>query len=61
VELTNRQLVALVNLFRSDVGAADTYMELKREGLRKAWVMDQLESAWIYLFFVLVFAVVFAI
>jgi hypothetical protein len=36
VELTNRQLVALVNLFRSDVGAADTYMELKREGLRKA-------------------------
>jgi hypothetical protein len=45
VELTNRQLVALVNLFRSDVGAADTYMELKREGLRKAWVMDQLESA----------------
>jgi hypothetical protein len=45
VELTNRQLVALVNLFCSDIGAADTYMELKREGLRKAWVMDQLESA----------------
>jgi hypothetical protein len=45
VELTNRQLITLVNLFHSDVGAADTYMELKREGLRKAWVMDQLESA----------------
>jgi hypothetical protein len=45
VELTNQQLIALVNLFCSDVGAADTYMELKHEGLRKAWVMDQLESA----------------
>jgi hypothetical protein len=45
VELTNRQLIALVNLFRSDIGAAATYMELKHEGLRKAWVMDQLESA----------------
>jgi hypothetical protein len=45
VELTNQQLVALVNLFHSDIGAADTYMELKRKGLRKAWVMDQLESA----------------
>jgi hypothetical protein len=45
VELTNRQLIALVNLFRSDVGVADTYMELKHEGLRKAWAMDQLESA----------------
>jgi hypothetical protein len=45
VELTNRQLIALVKLFRSDVGAADTYMELKRKGLRKAWVIDQLESA----------------
>jgi hypothetical protein len=45
VELTNQQLIALVNLFCSDVGVADTYMELKCEGLRKAWVMDQLESA----------------
>jgi hypothetical protein len=45
VELTNQQLITLVNLFHSDIGAADTYMELKREGLRKAWVMDQLESA----------------
>jgi hypothetical protein len=44
VELTNRQLVALVNLVHSDVEAADTYMELKCEGLRKAWVIDQLES-----------------
>jgi hypothetical protein len=26
---------------------ADTYMELKHEGLRKAWAMDQLESAWL--------------
>jgi hypothetical protein len=45
VELTNRQLIALVNPFHSDIGVADTYMELKHEGLRKAWVMDQLESA----------------
>jgi hypothetical protein len=44
VELTNWQLITLVNLFRSNIGAADTYMELKHEGLRKAWVMDQLES-----------------
>jgi hypothetical protein len=26
---------------------ADAYMELKCEGLRKAWVMDQLESTWL--------------
>jgi hypothetical protein len=45
VELTNRQLVALVNLFHSNVGAADAYMELKCKRLKKAWVMDQLESA----------------
>jgi hypothetical protein len=45
VELTNQQLVALVNLFCSDIVVADTYMELKCKGLRKAWVMDQLESA----------------
>lgn len=43
-DLSDLDLVNLVNLFRSDVGAADTYMELKREGLRKAWVMDQLHN-----------------
>jgi hypothetical protein len=36
VEVTNWQPVALVNLFCSGIGAADTYMELKCKGLRKA-------------------------
>jgi hypothetical protein len=45
LKVTDQQLVALVNLFHSDIGVADTYMELKCEGLRKAWVMDQLGSA----------------
>jgi hypothetical protein len=45
VELTNWQLVALVNLFLSNIGVPDTYMELKHEELRETWVMDQLESA----------------
>jgi hypothetical protein len=36
VELTDQQLITFVNLFHSDVEAADIYMELNCKGLRKA-------------------------
>jgi hypothetical protein len=43
VDLSDEQLVALVDLFTKDVSAADAYMELKRDGLRRAWVAKRLE------------------
>lgn len=43
VDLSDDRLVALVDLFTKDVSAADAYMELKREGLRKTWVAKRLE------------------
>ena len=41
-DLDDADLVVLVNLFIADVSAADGYMELQREGLRKAWVAQRL-------------------
>lgn len=35
-DLSDSELVSLVNIFRSDVGAADTYLELKHQESRKA-------------------------
>jgi hypothetical protein len=42
VDLSDTDLAALVDLFCTDVSAADTYMELKRDSLRKAWITNQL-------------------
>ena len=42
IDLSDARLAALVNIFIADVNAADAYMELKREGLRKTWVADRL-------------------
>jgi hypothetical protein len=40
VDLSDTDLAALVDLFRSDVSAADTYMELKWDSLRKVWITN---------------------
>jgi hypothetical protein len=42
VDLSDTDLAALVNLFCTDVSAADTYMELKQDSLRKVWITNQL-------------------
>lgn len=36
--LSDRRLVALIDLFRSDITMADTYLSLKRDSIRKEWV-----------------------
>jgi len=43
VDLSDTHLAALVNIFILNVNAADVYMELKRDGLKKAWVADRLK------------------
>jgi hypothetical protein len=42
VDLSDTDLTALVDLFHTDVSAVDTYMELKRDSLRKVWITNQL-------------------
>jgi hypothetical protein len=42
VDLSDTDLAALVDLFCTDVSAADTYIELKQDGLRKVWITNQL-------------------
>jgi hypothetical protein len=42
VDLSDTDLAALVDLFHTDVSAADTYMELKWDSLRKVWITNQL-------------------
>ncbi|KAH9052227.1 hypothetical protein EDB87DRAFT_1692702 [Lactarius vividus] len=41
-DLEGEQLLSIIDLFQVDVSAADTYMTLKREGLRKAWVHSKI-------------------
>ncbi|KDR83286.1 hypothetical protein GALMADRAFT_221190 [Galerina marginata CBS 339.88] len=36
--LSDRYIVALIDLFQEDVSAADVYLTLTREGVRKEWV-----------------------
>jgi hypothetical protein len=42
VDLSNTNLTTLVDLFHTDVSTADTYLELKQDGLRKVWITNQL-------------------
>jgi hypothetical protein len=42
-DLDEEDLIALVNIFTADVSAADTYMELRWDGLQKAWVANHLK------------------
>ncbi|RPD70630.1 hypothetical protein L226DRAFT_525741 [Lentinus tigrinus ALCF2SS1-7] len=43
-DLSDDQLVSLINIFQLQAGAADAYLVLQREGLRKAWVQDKLKQ-----------------
>jgi hypothetical protein len=43
-DLDKEDLIALVNIFTADVSAADTYMELRWDGLQKAWVANHLKA-----------------
>jgi hypothetical protein len=40
--LSDDQMVAFLDFFRADTAAADIYLAIKRESLRKAWVQKQL-------------------
>ena len=42
--LTHDQLVAFLDYFKADTAAADIYLAIKREGLRKAWIQKQLSK-----------------
>jgi len=44
-DLDDVWLVALIGLFQTDVSAADAYLVLKRDGLRKVWVESKLAAA----------------
>ncbi|KDR83289.1 hypothetical protein GALMADRAFT_263621 [Galerina marginata CBS 339.88] len=39
--LSDRCIVALIDLFQEDVSAADAYLALTREGVRKQWIADR--------------------
>jgi hypothetical protein len=41
VDLSDTDLATLVDLFHTNVSAADTYMELKQDSLRKVWITNQ--------------------
>jgi hypothetical protein len=42
--LSDDCMVAFIDLFRVDSAAADAYIALKRDGLRKAWVQRQMKD-----------------
>ncbi|KAH9021496.1 hypothetical protein EDB85DRAFT_2152307 [Lactarius pseudohatsudake] len=46
-DLEDEQLLSIIDLFQVDVSAADTYMTLKREGLRKAWFPDTVPTSFL--------------
>ncbi len=41
-DLSDAQMVSLINLFQQEAGAADAYLVIQREALRKAWVQNKL-------------------
>jgi hypothetical protein len=43
-ELSDDCTVAFIDLFRMDTAAADAYIALKRDGLRKAWIQRQMKD-----------------
>ena len=44
VDLNDEKLVSLIQIFQVDVNAADAYMVLKREGVRKMWIKSTLDA-----------------
>jgi hypothetical protein len=43
-DLDEEDLITLVDIFTADVSAVDTYMELRQDGLQKAWVANRLKA-----------------
>jgi hypothetical protein len=43
--LDDGRLAALIRVFQADVCAADTYLVLQKEGVRKEWILSTLASA----------------
>jgi hypothetical protein len=43
-DLDDDQVVALVDLFRTDSGAAEAYMAIVRPAIHKAWLNKQLRQ-----------------
>ena len=41
-DLDDDRLAALIRVFQADVNAADAYLVIKRDGLRKAWIASTL-------------------
>jgi len=41
-DLEDEQMLSIIDLFQTDVSAADAYMTLKRDGLQKAWIRSKL-------------------
>lgn len=41
-ELDDVRLAELIRVFQADVNAADAYLVIKRDGLRKAWIASTL-------------------
>ena len=44
VDLDDKKLVSLIRIFQADVNAADAYMVLEREGVRKLWIESTLSA-----------------
>jgi hypothetical protein len=40
--LDDDKLAALIRVFQADVNAADAYLVIKRDGLRRAWIASTL-------------------
>ena len=45
VDLEDEKLVSLIHIFQTDVNAADAYMVLKRDRVRKIWVKSTLDTS----------------
>ena len=48
--LANTELVALIDFLRADQTAADVYIAIEEEDVRKEWVRIQLERLHIHVF-----------
>ena len=44
IYLDDDRMIAFIDLFRADTAAADAYLAIKREGLRRKWVEKQLKE-----------------
>ena len=42
LELDDDRLIAMMQLFKSDIDAADMFLAMKRESTRKSWIQSEL-------------------